>query len=295
MCHKLEISRAAYYKWLHREVSVSEQTNIKLATLIIDYHQRFGGILGYRRMTSWINYFNSTSYKPKHVHHLMKKLDIKSCIRCKRKKYQRSTAETVAENILKRDFLADAPNEKWLTDVTELKIPGNTTHRKLYISAILDLYDLYPVAYVISYRNDNELVFKTFKQAIAANPGATPLFHSDRGFQYTSPCFKQLLAAQGMTQSMSRVGHCIDNGPMEGFWGILKTEMPKMFPFSDEKSLRHALDCYMKFYTDERLQARFNHQTPKVVREAALKSVKPIVYPIPENKRIADYKAKWSA
>lgn len=92
--------------------------------------------------------------------------------------------------------------------------------RKLYLSAILDLYDRYPVAFVISGRNDNRLVFKTFDKAIKENPTAKPMFHSDRGFQYTNKHFQKKLNDNDMVQSMSRAGHCIDNGAVEGFWEL---------------------------------------------------------------------------
>ena len=87
----------------------------------------------------------------------------------------------------------------------------------------MDLYDKRIVSYVISHFNNNKLVFDTFDKAIKANPNAKPIFHSDRGFQYTSKIFKFKLDKAGMIQSMSRVGKCIDNGPMEGFWGTLKS------------------------------------------------------------------------
>lgn len=187
MCKQLEISRAAYYKWLHREVPEQESENIKLANLIKEYDERFGYILGYRRMTSWINHFNHTNYSKKRVHRIMKKLGIHSVIRKKKKNYKSSTPETTAENKLNRDFYAAVPNQNWSTDVTEFKIPGEK--RKLYLSAILDLYDRYPVSYVISCRNDNQLVFKTYDKAIAANPDAKPIFHSDYAEENTMPKF----------------------------------------------------------------------------------------------------------
>ena len=187
MCKQLELSRAAYYKWLHREIPEQELENIKLAELIKEYDERFNHILGYRRMTSWINHFNQTDYKKKRVHRIMKKLGIHSVIRKKKKKYTSSTPEAVAENKLGRDFYASAPNEKWVTDVTEFKVPGE--QKKLYLSAIIDLYDRYPVAYVISTRNDNRLVFKTFDKAISFNPNAKPLFHSDYAEEKTMPKF----------------------------------------------------------------------------------------------------------
>ena len=293
MCKQLSISRAAYYKWLHREIPTHEQENIRLANLIKEYDERFNHILGYRRMTAWINHFNHTCYRKKRVHRIMKKLNIHSVIRKKRKKYLSSTPQAVAENILQRDFYATAPNQKWATDVTEFKVPGEK--KKLYLSAIIDLYDRYPVSYVISCRNDNRLVFKTFDKAIKANPDAKPIFHSDRGFQYTSKTFQRKLLNQEMQQSMSRVGHCIDNGPTEGFWGIIKTEMYAMYEIKDEESLRFAIKDYLRFYAEERIQERYECKTPLEIRTAALVAEIPMEYPIPENKRIKKYKEKWCA
>ncbi len=85
-------------------------------------------------------------------------------------------------------------------------------------------------------------------KAIANNPNAKPIFHSDRGFQYTSPYFQSKLNCQGVEQSMSRVAHCIDNGPAEGFWGIIKSEMYYLQKFEDEKSLHSAIEKYIRFY-----------------------------------------------
>ena len=293
MCGQLEITRAAYYKWLHREVVQDEKDNQEIAQLIMEYDERFGHILGYRRMTDWINHFNHTGYSRNRIHRIMKKLGIHSVIRRKKSKYLKSSPENTAANILRRDFYASGPNEKWSTDVTEIKIPG--TDRKLYLSAILDLYDRSPVSYVVSSRNNNKLVFDTFEKAIQENPDARPLFHSDRGFQYTSKMFQYKLKEQGMEQSMSRVGHCIDNGPTEGFWGIIKTEMNAMYKITDETSLRNSIDEYMHFYSYERPQERFGCRTPAEVRKEAMESKNVKVYPIAENKRIQKYKEKWSA
>ena len=293
MCKQLGIARAAFYKWKHRIIPQQERENQEIAELIKGYDERFSHILGYRRMTDWLNHFNQTHFSRKRIHRIMKKLGIHSVIRKKKKKYNTSKPEETAENKLARDFYAAAPNQKWATDVTEFNIPE--TGKKLYLSAILDLYDRYPVAFVISGRNDNQLVFKTFDKAIALNPCAKPIFHSDRGFQYTSKMFKKKLVKQEMRQSMSRVGHCIDNGPTEGFWGIIKAEMYQMYEITDESSLRFAIKDYIRFYSEERPQDRYCCKTPLEVRQEALKSDIPVEYPIPENKRIKKYKEKWCA
>jgi len=295
MCDRLGINRAAYYKWLYRDVPEAEQENILISQLIQEYDDRFNHILGYRRMTMYINRLNNKQYSKNRVHRMMKALNIHSVIRRKRKKYQTSAAETTAENLLNRNFYAAAPNQKWSTDVTEFKWYEGPVVHKLYLSAILDLYDLSPVAWVVSRRNDNKLVLDTFEQAILSNPDAKPIFHSDRGFQYTSKVFQNKLLKQGMQQSMSRVGHCIDNGPTENFWSIVKSEMYYLDTFTDEASLRKAIADYMAFYSSERMQERFKGKTPAEVRSAALASDAPEQYPIPVNKRIQKYKARFAA
>jgi len=295
MCCQLGISKAAYYKWLHRAIPKEEQINIQLAGIIQEYDDRFNHILGYRRMTAWVNHFNGTRYSRNRIYRIMRALHIRAVIRKQPKKYMRPAPERTAENLLKRDFGATRPNEKWVTDVTEFKWYEGTVTHKLYLSAILDLYDRSIVSYVVSKRNDNRLVFQTFDRAIAANPDAKPIFHSDRGFQYTSPVFRSKLSKQEMIQSMSRVGHCIDNGPMEGFWGIVKAEMFHLNKFSDEATLRAAIRDYIHFYNYERLQVRFGNRTPMEVRMEALKADNPVQYPIPENKRIQKYKANFIA
>ena len=295
MCKQLGISKAAYYKWLHRPTPQTEAENLLLAELIREYDEHFNHILGYRRMTLWVNRLNGTHFSKNRVHRIMKAIDIHSVIRKQPKKYKKSTPERTAENILKRDFNATKPNEKWVTDVTEFKWYEGSICHKLYLSAILDLYDRSVVAYVLSRRNDNQLVFQTFEKAISENPDAAPIFHSDRGFQYTSPIFQTKLNRQGMEQSMSRVGHCIDNGPIEGFWGIIKAEMYHLQTFHDEKSLRSAIEKYIYFYNYERFQERFGNRTPIEVRIDALNSDTPACYPIQENKRIQKYKARFVA
>ena len=297
MCRKLEVSRAAYYKWLHRDKTALETENEMIAQLILEYDEKYKHTLGYRRMTMYINAFNHKNYSRRRIQRIMEMLGIKAQIRKQPKKYRKSTPETTAENLLGRDFHAEKPNEKWSTDVTEFKIPSST--KKIYLSAIIDLYDRSIVAFVLSRRNDNKLVFDTFQNAVDLNPDATPLFHSDRGFQYTSKVFQTKLKEHGMKQSMSRVGHCIDNGPTEGIWGIIKSELYLLYEIHDEESLINSIQDYIRYYNEERLQERFNSQTPKQVREAALQALQhkeePEDYPIPENKRIEKYWAGITA
>ncbi len=190
--------------------------------------------------------------------------DIKSTIKYARQGCTRNAAnpQYLAENVLNREFHANKPNEKWLTDVTEFKWYENGEKRKVYLSAILDLYDRRIVSYAIRNSNDNSLVYDTFDAAVAANPDAHPLFHSDRGYQYTNRTFHTKLKTAGMTQSMSRVAHCIDNGPMEGFWGILKRERYYGRKFTDRESLVQMLEDYISYYNTKRLQRNLGILTP---------------------------------
>jgi transposase InsO family protein len=241
-------------------------------------------------MRNYINRDKKKHYSKSRIQRIMRLLGIKSMIRKSRKTYRKCTPETTAENVLHREFEAMKPNEKWATDVTEFKVPMST--KKIYLSAILDFYDKSVVSYVLSNRNDNKLVFDTYDSAIKKYPKATPLFHSDRGYQYTSKVFQRKLEEQGMTQSMSRVSCCIDNGPTEGFWGIIKSEMYYISNFSSEEDLKKAIEKYIDFYNNRRYQERFNNLAPMEVRLAALHSEQPERYPIPLNKRIQAYKVK---
>jgi len=197
----------------------------------------------------------------------MKHLNIKSLIRRKKYNYIKSKPEQTAENILNRDFTTNKPNEKWLSDVTEFKVMGHNT--KLYLSAILDLYDNSIVSYKISYHNNNQLVFETFDEVIKRYPHAKPIFHSGRGYQYTSRTFKFKLDEQGMIQSMSRVGKCIDNGPMEAFLEIIKSEMYYLNKFYSIESLLQSIEEYIEYYNNYRFQAKLKSLTPIEYRSQA--------------------------
>lgn len=269
ICKELEIARSSYYKHKNRVKPKKEIQDELLCSLIQEYHMTYDGILGYRRMTMYINRLNQTSYCEGYIHRLMIYLGVKARIRKRKVNRKIVKPDYLKENILARDFNAKKPNEKWLTDVTEFSIP--TDNRKLYLSPIMDLYDNSIIEYELSFRNTNQLVFKMFDRAIANNPDAKPIFHSDRGFQYTNSTFKQKIENAKMTQSMSRVGKCIDNGPMEGFFGILKSEMFYGKTFETINDLITRIEKYIKFYNEGRFQKRLKCLTPIEYRNQALK------------------------
>lgn len=197
----------------------------------------------------------------------MKSINLQSVIRKKIKKYVKSTPQITAENILNRDFSAATLNEKWLTDVTEFKLTNGT---KAYLSAIIDLYDNSIISYVLVSSNNNKLIFDTFDLAMKKNPHASPLFHSDRGYQYTSKTFKLKPDNVSATQSMSRVGRCIDNGPIEGFWCIIKSEKYYLKKFDNFDELKLAIDNYIEFYNNRRLQKKLKGLSPIEYRAQTL-------------------------
>ena len=263
LCEYLHLSRSAYYRWLKNPVSFSEKYNEEISEKIKGIHEKHPD-MGYRRIRDELDKKHSITVNDKRVLRICRKERIQSTIKWKPKSCTKNSDDPahIARNYLNRDFHADAPNEKWLTDVTEFKYYIGIEVHKVYLSAILDLYDRRIVAYKIGDRNDNPLVMNTFDEAVALEPDAHPLFHSDRGFQYTSKQFSARLKKHHMKQSMSRVAHCIDNGPMEGFWGILKREMYYGKRFTSKVDLINTIEFYILYYNTERIQRNLHLMTP---------------------------------
>ena len=262
-CKILHVSRSAYYKWLRGDFGRRIRENARIAEIIEDIHRKDPD-KGYRRIRDDLEKYHGIDVNDKRVLRICRKRGIKSTIKysnhgCTR---QARNPQYIAENVLNREFTAEKPNEKWLTDVTEFKWYEGIEKHKVYLSAILDLYDRRIVSFVIRDHNDNPLVFDTFDAAVVANPDAHPLFHSDRGYQYTNRIFHEKLEAAGMLQSMSRVGKCIDNGPMEGFWGILKRERYYGKRFQSREELVEMIEEYIFYYNNRRLQRNLGVLTP---------------------------------
>lgn len=262
-CGILKVSKSAYYKWHKGGCGVRTAENERISKLIEEIHNESPD-KGYRRIRDDLERRHGIKANDKRVLRICRIRGIKSTVKyanngCTK---QAANPQYIAQNILNREFKADKPNEKWLTDVTEFKWYEGVEKHKIYLSAILDLCDRRIVAFAIRDRNDNPLVFDTFDAAVAANPGAHPLFHSDRGFQYTNRVFHAKLERAGMTQSMSRVAKCIDNGPMEGFWGILKRERYYGKRFNDRRSLVSMIEDYITYYNTKRFQRNLGILTP---------------------------------
>lgn len=230
----------------------------------IYYEQK--GKWGYRQIRMQINGRLGKNYNIKRIRRLMGLLGLRAVIRRPRHACTIVKGNNFEPNRLNRDFTAQRPNQKWVTDVTYLSY-GNDN--RAYLSAIKDLYDHTIIAYVVSHRNDNALVMKTMNQALKRNPQAQPLLHSDRGFQYTSKEFARFTAKYSITRSMSRVGRCLDNAPMESFWGHYKDEAYYGECFETFEELVASIDQYIYFYNHERYQEKLDSHTPVQYRHQA--------------------------
>lgn len=221
-------------------------------------------------MRHMVNRRLRTSYGGGRILRIMRLMGVQSVTRKKKVTRTPKSGNFTAGNGLGRQFISEFKNEKWLTDVTEYKLKNGC---RIFMCAILDLFDNSIVSHHFSFSNNNQLVFETFESALKTNPGAAPMVHSDRGFQFTSYGFRKILNAQGMTQSMSRVGKCIDNGPMEAFFGKLKAEryhlVRKAEGYESYDQLVDNLSTYIHFYNHERPQDVLSGLTPIELRSVA--------------------------
>lgn len=191
-------------------------------------------------------------------------LKISSVIRRKKNRYIKSSAEYKAENILNREFSAEISQQKVLTDITEFKYGIN---EKIYMCATLDLYDKSILSYSLSNKANTELVLKVLENSYTKMIPKNAVLHSDRGTQFTSLEYKEALEKLGITHSMSRVGKCIDNGPMEGFFGNIKTEKYYLKKYSTLDELEADISNYIRFYNEDRLQKNLGCLSPLKYRE----------------------------
>ena len=200
----------------------------------------------------------------KKIRRLMRIMGLYPEIRRKRPNWIKTNPVYTFDNLIDRDFVAEKPNQKWFTDVSYLFYGP---HQKAYISAIIDRYDMSIVSYIIGKSNDNQLVMDTIEEAFKNNPGATPIIHSDRGFQYTSNAYHHLKETYGFKASMSRSGKCLDNQPIESFWGTLKSEYYYRKQFDSYDELRKGIEQYIYFCQNKRYVPKFYGLTPAEYRK----------------------------
>ena len=238
--------------------------NAKEAILAI-YHGNKGRY-GYRRITIELRN-RKIPLNHKTVQRLMKELGLVCRVRIKKYRSYKGETGKIAPNLLKRDFSTTAPNQKWVTDVTEFSMFGE----KLYLSAILDLHSSDLVSYVISDHPVLSMVMKMLDSAILQLPqGATPILHSDQGWQYQHKQYQRKLAEHGIVQSMSRKGNCLDNAMIENFFGLLKSELLYLQNFNSMEHFRQELIDYLDYYNNRRIKAKLKGLPPAIHRQQAL-------------------------
>lgn len=251
MCKFFSVSRSGYYEFVKRMDKPSPDE--PLARMIAECQNQTNKTYGCRRVKLWLEKVKKKCVNLKTVLRVMRKYDLLSQIR-RRKKY-RQMGEQIHryENLLNRQFQADKPNQKWVTDISYI----HTDQGVLYLSIISDLYDRSIVSYQTGTAQTVNLVLNTIKSALQKEAVTVELqLHSDQGFQYTSTEYFNLTQEYGITPSMSRRGNCYDNIMAENFFSILKTECiyrQKLKTFNEAKQ---AIDDYIWFYNNERLQLK---------------------------------------
>lgn len=220
------------------------------------YHEHMGRF-GYRRIASKIRRDGTVSDKL--VQRLMGHLNLKSLVRPKRYRSYKGLVGKIAANLLERKFVAQRPNQKWTTDVTEFKVGL----KKLYLSPVMDLYNSEIVAYEIHTRPCFALVTGMLDKALERLKGPVNLvFHSDQGWQYQQPRYQRMLEERGIKQSMSRKGNCLDNAAMESFFGTLKSEYFYLNRFESVDELKAGLDEYIRYYNYDRIKLKLGGLSP---------------------------------
>ncbi len=254
------LARSTFYYQV--KVLASGDRHSELKTRIRTVYEYHKGRYGYRRITAAIRQ-SGQIVNHKTVQRLMGQLKLKSLIRAKKYRSWRGEVGRIAPNLLNREFSAQQPNQKWVTDVTEFNVLG----RKLYLSPVMDLYNGEIVAYQMSERPIFELVHTMLKKALARlGRDERPLLHSDQGWQYQMAAWRRLLAQRGLTQSMSRRANCHDNAAMEGFFGILKSEFFRLNRFESIDALKAGIKQYIHYYNHERIKLKLKGLSPVMYR-----------------------------
>ena len=211
------------------------------------------GRYGYRRIRDELaNRGQKVNHKK--VQRIMKELGLKCIVRMKKYKSYKGTVGKIAPNILDRNFTSKAPNEKWVTDITEFKLFGE----KLYLSPVLDLFNGEIITYTIGFRPTYSLVSEMLEKALEHLPEDHQLLmHSDQGWHYQMKQYRQTLQSRSIAQSMSRKGNCYNSSVMENFFGIMKSEFLYLKEFESVEHFKKELENYIDYYNNKRMKAKF--------------------------------------
>jgi putative transposase len=251
-----DIPRSTYYYWVKNFDRPDLDAELKvLIQTIYDEHE---GRYGYRRIRDELT---NRGYKVNHkkVQRIMKELGLKCLVRMKKFRTYKGTVGKIAPNILERNFKANKPNEKWVTDITEFKLFGE----KLYFSPMMDLFNSEIIAYTVDSRPTYSLVSTMLVQAFEClTDEDTLIIHTDQGWHYQMKKYRHALNERGITQSMSRKGNCYDNAVIENFFGIMKSEFLYLKEFESVEHFKQELAKYIEYYNHKRIKAKLKGMSP---------------------------------
>lgn len=244
------IPRSTYYALVNRMDRPSPDEALKLEIKAI--YEENDGTYGYRRIRDELTN-RGMKVNHKKVQRLMKELGLKCMVRVKKYKSYKGQLGKIVPNHLDRNFTAQAPYEKWVTDITEFKLFG----QKLYFSPVLDLFNGEIITYTIGSRPTYSLVSDMLEHALERLPEQHQLLmHSDQGWHYQMKHYHQTLKSRGVIQSMSRKGNCYDNAVMENFFGIMKSEFLYRKQFQNIEQFSDELQYYIHYYNTRRIKAK---------------------------------------
>ncbi|QYE42954.1 IS3-like element IS1397 family transposase [Escherichia coli] len=250
------LARSTLYYQLSLQKAKDKYADVKQLIASIFHEHR--GCYGYRRIHCELQK-RGLKFSGKTVRKLMQQLGLKSPVRLKKYRSYRGNMGLAAENILQRQFKAEAPCEKWVTDITEFRAGG----QKLYLSPILDLFNGEIVAWETACRPTEELVKRMLNKGLESlAEGEKPLLHSDQGWHYRIKSYQSALADRGVVQSMSRKGNCLDNAVMENFFGHLKEEMYYRRDYRNVEELENAVNEYITYWNQKRIKLSLGGLSP---------------------------------
>ena len=261
-----KLPKSSYYEWkikLEQLIDKDKQIKEEIKTIV----EASKGRYGYRRVTLVLK---NKGFKINHkrVLRIMREQSLLcSKFKTRSRKYSSYKGQIgkVADNIVNRQFRASKPNQLWLTDVTEFRIKGQ--EKKIYLSPILDIYNSEIISYTLSNHPTINLTNKMLEKALEENKDIKDLtIHSDQGFHYQHSSWTKKLEKMNIRQSMSRKGNCLDNSPMENFFGILKQEMYYGAEFKNYNELVVEIEKYIRWYNEDRIKTKLNGMSPVMYR-----------------------------
>ena len=261
----VKMARSTFYYYSKKAGQPDKYERVK--SLISRIYHDHKGRYGYRRITLLLKRYGM-AINHKAVLRLMEEMKLRSLIRVKKYRSYRGDIGKIAPNILNRDFKADRPYQKWATDVTEFKVKG----RKLYLSPIIDLFNQEIISYEITDRPLFKGVMDMLKKSLPLVKAEQLVLHSDQGWQYQMQKYQQSLRENGISQSMSRKGNCLDNAVMENFFGTIKSELFYMNEYESTEKLKNDIKDYISYYNEKRIKLNLNGMSPTEYRAHYYKS-----------------------